>query len=282
VTEPSPRLRPHLPEDVREEILRHVPGMRVTASIVAEEAGILAGVPPAKREAERLGLSLLRFLEDGSALENGVEVACFAGSPKQVVMAEEVLLGLLAKPSGIATRARRFVAGAAGRPKIVCGAWKKMPSAMKEMIRNAVAVGGAHPRIDDGRFVYLDKNYVALLGGVAESLAAVSHLEDHRKVVQVKGRYGDIVSEARDAATSGADILFIDTGRPDDVRDVSAGLTELGLRGRVLLAFGGGVKLEEVEALAGLDLDILDVGRQIVDAPLLDMKMDVLHVDRDP
>lgn len=277
---PLPRMRPFLAVDVREEILRHVAATRVTASIVADEAGILAGVSLAKREAEKLGLSLLRISEDGSPLEKGFEIARFTGSPKQVVMAEESMVGWLAKPSGIATRARTFVARTAGRPKIVCGAWKKMPSVLKEMIRDAVTVGGARPRIVDGRFAYLDKNFVALLGGVKESLAAVAHLEDHSKVVQVKGRHGDIVSEARDAAESGADIIFIDSGRPDDVRAVAAGLSERGLRGKVRLAFGGGVSLEEMEALAALDLDILDVGRQIVDAPLLDMRMDVLDVQQ--
>lgn len=277
----SLQFRPSISADVRDEILRHVTATRITASIVADEPGILAGVSLAKREADRLGLSVLHCMEDGSPLKKGIEIARLIGSPKQVVMAEEILVGWLAKPSGIATRAHNFVARTAGRPKIVCGAWKKMPSVLKEVIRNAVTVGGAHPRIEDGRFVYLDKNYVALLGGVMESLKAVSHLEDHRKVVQVKGRYGDIVSEAREAAQYGADIIFIDSGRTADVRDVSAGLTKLGLRSRVRLAFGGGVKLEEVEALAKLDIDILDVGRQIVDAPMLDMKMDILDMRKD-
>ena len=125
---PFSKIRPYITVDVREEILRHVDAALVTASIVADEAGILAGVSLAKREAERLGLSLLHFLVEGSPVGKGDEIARFTGSPKQVVMAEESMVGMLAKPSGIATKARRFVEKANGRPKVVCGAWKKMPS----------------------------------------------------------------------------------------------------------------------------------------------------------
>ena len=278
---PFPQVRTYVAVDVREEILRHVDAALVTASIVADEVGILAGGALARREAERLGLSLFHFLEDGSPVGKGDEIARFTGSSKQVVMAEEILVGLLAKPSGIATRARRFVEKTNGRPKIVCGAWKKMPSVMKDMIRDAVAAGGAHPRIVDGRFAYLDKIYVELLGGIRESLAAVAHLEDHSKVVQVKGRYEDIVSEACDAAKYGADVIFIDSGKADDVRAVAEGLARQGLRGRVMLAFGGGVNLEDMEELTALDLDILDIGRAIVDAPLLDMRLEIIETKKE-
>lgn len=266
--------------DVREELLRSVPSGRVTASIVTDEAGVVAGVSLARKEAERLGLSVVKILGDGTPVAEGDEIARLHGSPRQIVMAEEVLIGLLAKPSGIATRAASFVAKANGRPKVVSGAWKKMPAVMKEMIRAAVTAGGADSRMVPGPFVYLDKSYIELLGGIKESLAAVAHLEAHAKVVQVKGRYGDIASEALEAAEHGADIVFIDTGRAGDVPPVTECLVRLGLRDRVQLAFGGGVDIENVEALKVLGIDILDVGRQIVDAPLLDMRLEIVDARR--
>lgn len=264
--------------DVREEILRNVHLHQVTASIVADCAGIIAGTKAARRQAESLGLSLLRVAGDGSPVEAGDEVMRMRGGAKQIVMAEEVLIGLLAKPSGIATSAHRFVKAAGGRPKIVCGAWKKMPIALKEMIREAVTVGGAFPRVESSPFAYLDKNYVQLLGGIKESLATVAHLEHLPKVIQVKGRYGGIVAEACEAAECGATIVFIDTGNPDDIRAVVAGLLQYGLRDRVKLAYGGGVGIEAIDELRALDIDIVDVGRQVVDAPLLDMRLEIIDI----
>jgi len=280
MTGPAPRAWPRPALDVREEILRSVRASRVAAAIVADEPGVIAGVPLAVREAGQLGLSLLEIVGEGSAVGAGDEIARLAGTPRQIVMAEDVLIGALAKPSGIATRARAFVALANGRPRVVSGGWKKMPGALKEMIRSAVAAGGGQPRMVPGPFAYLDKNYVELLGGIRESLAAVAHLDDHAKVVQVKGRYADVATEACQAAEHGADVVFVDTGRAEDVSRATEALARRGLRDRVLVAFGGGVALEDVDALRALDLDILDIGRQIVDAPLLDMRLEIVEERR--
>jgi nicotinate-nucleotide pyrophosphorylase (carboxylating) len=264
--------------DIREEILRHVQGKHITACILADDEGIVAGIHSAKKEADKLGLSLLMALNDGDHVRKGDEVIRFSGSPKQVVMAEDVLIGLLAKPSGIATSARKFVEATGGRPRVVCGAWKKMPPSLKDMIREAVVAGGAGYRMEPGPFVYLDKNYVALLGGIAKCLAALAHLNNSSKVVQVKGRYGNVASEACEVAESGANVVFIDTGRPDDVRAAVERLLQRGLRNRVKLAFGGGVKIESIDELKTLDIDILDIGRQIVDAPILDMRLEIVDI----
>ncbi len=55
-------------------------------------------------------------------------------------------------------------------------------------------------------------------------------------------------------------------------------LLQRGLRNRVKLAFGGGVKIESIDELKTLDIDILDIGRQIVDAPILDMRLEIVDI----
>jgi nicotinate-nucleotide pyrophosphorylase (carboxylating) len=47
------------------------------------------------------------------------------------------------------------------------------------------------------------------------------------------------------------------------------------MRSKVKLAFGGGVKLSDLPKLQDEDLDIVDMGRAILDAPLLDLRYDV-------
>ncbi len=264
--------------DVRDELLKKVEGKKVTAAIITDEEGILSGITSTKEEANKLGLTVLMNLAEGSHVRRGDEVFRFSGTPRQIVMAEEILMGLMAKPSGIATNTHKFVKATGGKPKVVCGAWKKMPPSLKEMIRKAVIAGGASSRIESLPFAYLDKNYVELLGGIKKSLEAVASLSHVSKVVQVRGRYQDIVSEACEAVESGAHIVFIDSGKPEDVRRVVEKLRQLGLRDKVKIAFGGGVSLEAIGELKALDIDILDIGRQIVDAPLMDMRLEIIDV----
>ncbi len=150
------------------------------------------------------------IIEAGMQVRTGDVLVRFRGTPKQIAMAEEVLIGLMAKPSGIATAMRKFVDKAGQRPRIVCGAWKKMPPQLKDTIRRAIVVGGGSFRITPEPFVYLDKNYVEMLCGIQGCLAAASGLNGFARVVQIKGRYKDIAQEACEAACCGAAIIFID------------------------------------------------------------------------
>lgn len=266
--------------DLRDEIFRGLGDRKVTCVILADGEGVVAETNTAAAESKRMGLTLEKILEEGSAVRPGEEIARLSGSPKQVVAAEDVLIGLMAKPSGIATAARAFVARAGQRPQIVCGAWKKMHPAQKESIRRAVVVGGAFYRICREPFVYLDKNHVRILGGIGKALQAVSALGDRRKVAQLKGRDSRVVQEACEAVNCGADILHIDTGNREDVPAVVEELNRRGLRNRVRIAFSGNIRLEDVDALKRMDVDILDIGRRIVDAPLLDMRLEVIESTR--
>jgi nicotinate-nucleotide pyrophosphorylase (carboxylating) len=264
--------------DLRDEIFASLNGRTVTAVVLAAADGIVTQVARATAAAEDLGLSVIYARADGSSVASGDEIIRIAGSPKQIAMGEEHLIGLMAKSSGIATEARRFVEQAAPGLRIVSGAWKKLPLSQKEMIRDAIAAGGADCRISREPFVYLDKNSVKMLGGVNEALTAVAGLDGYRKVIQLEGSYRDIADEARESVAGGADIIFVDTGAREDVVRVAATLRKLGQREQVELAFAGSITLDDIADLKRLDLDTVDIGRAIVDAPLLDMRVEILEV----
>jgi nicotinate-nucleotide pyrophosphorylase (carboxylating) len=212
---------------------------------------------------------------DGDAVKAGAVVGRIAGSAMQIAIAEEFVIGKLAKPSGIATAAHRAVRLAGGEMKVVCGAWKKMPAEIKSIVREAIVCGGAAFRITDEPFLYLDKNFVRMLGGIEATLSAVAPIHDKLKVIQLKGEFARTEQEALLAVTHGADVLMIDTGNLADLEAANRVLEATGLRQQVKLAFARGIRLQDIAALKGLGIDILDIGSEIVDAPLLDMKMDV-------
>jgi nicotinate-nucleotide pyrophosphorylase (carboxylating) len=264
--------------DLRDKIFASIEEKKFKAHILADDAGIIAGTDGAAINSQKLGLSLESIQKEGATVNKGDEIVRFSGSPKQVAMAEDILIGLIAKPSGIATAVNKFIHKAGPNLKVVSGTWKKMPEPLKEITRRAISVGGGFYRISDQPFLYLDKNYVSMLGGIRECLLAVSNMTGYVKVVQLKGRYKDIAAEAYDAASNGGDILYIDTGKREDIQKVTEKLCTTGLRDRVKVAFGGGLKLEDVDALKVMDVDIIGIGRQIVDAPLLDMRLEIIGI----
>lgn len=268
-------------QDLRDDIFKSVMSRLITADIIAEDAGVLAGMQDASNQAQALNLNIIQIAEEGRTVRKGDVVIKVSGNPKQIAIAEDHLIGLVGKPSGIATATRNCVDRAGPDIQIVCGAWKKMPAVLKQTIRKAVVTGGGYFRICKEPFIYLDKNYIQMLGGIKSSLQAVAHFTGHKKVVQIKGRQKDIALEAREAAEFNADIIFVDSGQPQDLRQLADLLNREGLRERVKIAFGGSVKIEDIDRFRELPVDILEIGRQIVDAPLLDLKLEVVEIKSD-
>lgn len=259
-------------QDLRELIFAGLGERRFTAHLCAEAEGLLAGVTAATAQAEAAGLRMDWLRTEGAWLSPGTVIATVSGSAQAIAMGEERLLGCLGKASGIATSARKAVDMAGGRVRVVSGAWKKMPPEIKMMIRHAVATGGMPTRILDVPFVYLDKNYVRMLGGIEATLLAVKDMAGV-KVIQVRGEEASVSLETERACRHGAGVVMVDTGRR---ADLAAALAAASTYPQVRVAFAGGIRHEDIPGLAATGVDILDIGTVIMDAPLLDVKLDVI------
>lgn len=263
------------PPDIRQRIFDGHQYRLLRARITAEKAGVLSGMTRAKELAAKTRVSFDSTLADGQQVAAGQVVATLSGTPFYIVRAEELLLGELSKTSGIATQARQALEGANGHFLVVCGAFKKMPHAIKDQIRQAVAHGGLRMRMAPHPFVYVDKNYVRILGGVAAAMEAVAPLE-RPVVIQLRGELEPIAQETITAARMGAATLMVDTGDLNDLEAASQALRGEGLRERVKLAFAGNLRLKDLPGLAGRDVDAVDIGYSVVDAPCLPMRFDVI------
>jgi nicotinate-nucleotide pyrophosphorylase (carboxylating) len=262
--------------DTRDLIFKDILNKRVKAKIWSTQGGVIAGINRMVKKALELELAVETFVLDGDEVKEGDVIATINGAPKQISIAEDILIGLIAKTSGIATAARKAVKLSKGKIRIVSGAWKKMPYKIKDEIREAINIGGANIRISDDPFIYLDKNYIRMFGSVKKALEAAKIFENRLKVVQLKGETDQIWREAIEAVYEDVDIIMVDTGKISDLKAVSEKLRDEGVRDSVKLAFGGSIVLEDIPKFLNLDVDILDIGRAIIDAPMLDIRFDVM------
>lgn len=262
--------------DLRDIIFEDIKNKKFVAAIISEDEGLVSGIPLLKRKGEEIGVEFLSLLKEGAQISQGTVIAKFIGTPKQIAICEDNLIGLVAKYSGVASAAKKVKQISKGKIEVVCGAWKKQPGEIKGFLRSATEVSGLKTRIADSDFVYLDKNYVRMFGGIKETLEAVRKMKDRVKVIQIRGETAPIEVEALQATKSGADILMVDTGKIEDVRKVTDALRRESKRGLVKIAFASRIKLSDIPALAGEDIDILDIGRPVIDAPLFDIRLDVI------
>jgi nicotinate-nucleotide pyrophosphorylase (carboxylating) len=70
---------------------------------------------------------------------------------------------------------------------------------------------------------------------------------------------------------------MVDTGNVNDLLKVVDAANRQGFRQEVRIAFGGGVTSEMLEEVIRGGADIIDIGRAIIDAPILDFRLDVLN-----
>ncbi|TGE34804.1 nicotinate-nucleotide pyrophosphorylase [Desulfosporosinus fructosivorans] len=261
--------------ELREFLFEPLKDRSYSFAIRARENGILSGVARIKELAIDLGLEVISVAQEGSLLVPGSAVFAARGDAEMVTRAEETLMGAIGKPSGVATATADMVKKASP-VKVVCGAWKKINQATKGELRQAVISSGAGLRMSEQPFVYLDKNYIRMFGGVATAVGRAKLFDPDRLVVaQLRGETQGIVEEARSAVQAGAGILMVDTGNLEDLKAVMTAAIADGWRKSVHLAFAGGVSTEELNNIVAIGPDIIDVGRAILDAPLLDFSLDV-------
>jgi nicotinate-nucleotide pyrophosphorylase (carboxylating) len=256
--------------DIAQRLFADVSG-QYRALVETTEAGVIAGlgfVAPSSAPASAGQWRLL--VEEGTPVAAGTALVEVVGAAHELGVAEDYVLGPLGFASGIATRASAFRAAAPAGLSLACGGWKKLPAALKPLLRAGLAAAGLLPRLVDGDFVYMSKNAVTLLGGVEPAIRAGIAVDHGPVAVQVKS-----VEEAMFAYRAGGRIIMVDTGVIADLAAVNAALLEMGHRDAVHLAFGGGVRLEDLTAVRAAGADAADIGRAILDAPLLDLRMTI-------
>lgn len=271
---PAPEAR-HTPPDVRDMLFAGLQTRQFPFRITSCQPGVLAGGERLLAKSASLGVLADWAAADGAAFDAGAPLFTGRGDAWQVARSEEELLAIVGKASGVATAAARLVAQAGPRARIVCGAWKKLPQELRADLRSAAATGGVGPRILDCPFVYLDKNVVRMLGGIGPAVRRARGEPGRAVVVQLRGETAPITDEALEAAAEGAQVLMVDTGEVADLARV-AWLGAAGRLGsRVRVAFAGGVDSTNLDSVLDAGATIVDVGRAILDARMLDLRLDV-------
>ena len=258
--------------DVTTEAL--IPGDRQGAGlIVAKEEGILAGIEVAKQVFHRVGpeLKVEVLLEDGAGVKPGSKVAKVSGSIAGILKAERVALNFLQRLSGIASETNRYVSRVEGLPVRIMDTRKTTPS-WRSLEKYAVRVGGGgNHRMNLGDGILIKDNHLVALRSqglnIKEIIAKARQNAPQRLPVEVEVR---TVSEALEAVEAGADIVMLDNMNLEDMREAVKSIN-----GRALIEASGGIKLDNVRAVAETGVDFISIGALTHSASALDISLEL-------
>ncbi|HEX9187040.1 MAG TPA: carboxylating nicotinate-nucleotide diphosphorylase, partial [Vicinamibacteria bacterium] len=186
---------------------------------------------------------------------------------RALLAGERTALNLLGHLSGIATLTRDVVARLHGLSTRVVATRKTTPG-LRALEKHAVRVGGGASHrygLDDA--VLVKDNHVALAGGIGEAVRRVREGVGHTVTVEVEV---DTLAQLDEALALGVDAVLLDNMDLDALREAVRRA-----RGKALTEASGGIRPENVRAVAETGVDLVSLGWLTHSAPALDVALDI-------
>lgn len=251
--------------------------------LVGKQAGILAGVdialPVLRAYDPQIQMTWREGTGDGFAMSAGPQsLATITGPLGALLSAERVLLNFLQRLSGIATLTRQFVDAVAGTEVTILDTRKTTPG-MRLLERYAVRCGGGkNHRLGLFDAVLVKDNHLA---GVEPNRIAATVFEMLNRAGAVVGNPSFVEVEAQSLRqveellkVIGIDIILLDNFLEEDLRAAVMLRDAAGLKGKVRLEASGGVKLDNVRAIAESGVERISVGALTHSAAALDLSLE--------
>jgi len=256
------------------------PSVTVRAAIVARAAGTVAGLRVLETILEGHGRSLAwRSLRaDGETVAVGDRMLELSGPLAAILPLERTLLNFLSRLSGVATRTRSFVAGAAGTRARICDTRKTTPG-WRELEKYAVRCGGGwlHRIGLHDAFLAKDNHLAAVpedeLAAVVEAAIRSARRRHPLRFAEVEVDALAQLDRLLEVPPGTIDMVLLDNFPPADLREAVA--RRDARRPDLLLEASGGIRADTVRAVAETGVDRISVGSITHGAAGLDFALDV-------
>ena len=246
-----------------------ISGRRVRCSIVARQAGVIAGIPLAREAFKQRDdkVSVRAAVKDGQKVAAGTPVLFITGHARGLLSAERVALNYMQRLSGVATLTRQFVDAVKGTQAKILDTRKTTPG-WRRLEKYAVrAGGGLNHRMDLGSAVLIKDNHIAAIGGdVAAAVRRARDVAPAETRVEVEC---DNIEQVRAAVDAAPDIIMLDNMSLARLREAVSIIN-----GRAVTEASGGVRLETVRSIAETGVDWISVGAITHSAKALDLALD--------
>jgi nicotinate-nucleotide pyrophosphorylase (carboxylating) len=241
------------------------------AKLLIKEKGILAGVAIA-REVLRLTDDKIKvdiFLTDGAGVVPGDIVFIASGNQQSLLRAERLVLNIMQRMSGIATRTREYVDMIEGFHARILDTRKTTPG-MRFAEKEAVRIGGGeNHRMGLYDMIMLKDNHIDYAGGIKPAIdRTLKYLSKTGKKLKIEIEARNIEDVRTIMECGGVDRIMLDNFSPDETK------TAIRLiNGRFETESSGGITLETVRLYAESGVDYISVGALTHHIKSLDMSL---------
>jgi nicotinate-nucleotide pyrophosphorylase (carboxylating) len=250
-----------------------IPNICCRAEIVAEQAGIIAGLCEATMLFSNYSVAVEQFAQDGQIVKARDKLLLLTGDAKKILVVERTALNIIGRMSAIATRTQemvRTVSTINGKCRIA--ATRKTCPGFRALDKKAVQLGGGEPHrgsLSDG--ILIKDNHLVLVS-LKKAITAAKKITQYKKIeVEV-----ETPADALLAASAGADIILLDNMNPGLVKTTLDALRKKGLRDRVIIELSGGITPDTLRDFATLDVDVISMGELTHTVKNFSVKLEII------
>jgi len=160
-----------------------------SAQLEVRQAGIIAGIDVAKRLYEMYdsSLSIDIMKKDGDSVQKGDVVFVLNGSAQSILSTERVVLNIMQRMSGIATKTRNLVNKISHTKAELLDTRKTTPG-IRFLEKKAVLIGGgSNHRFGLYDMIMIKDNHVDFAGGVRQAITnSKEYLNKHKKHLKIE------------------------------------------------------------------------------------------------
>jgi len=244
------------------------------SQLIVKENGILAGVEVAREifRAFDPELKMTVFITDGAEVKVGDVAFVVEGKVQSLLQTERLMLNIMQRMSGVATRTHEYVKALEGTKTRVLDTRKTTPG-LRLLEKEAVKIGGGvNHRIGLYDMILLKDNHVDFAGGIDKAiLRAQNYLKEKGKNLKIEIEVRNFDELAQVMAVGGVDRIMLDNFTPENTRkavDIIAGKYET--------ESSGGITFDTLREYAECGVDYISVGALTHSVKSLDMSFKAL------
>lgn len=241
------------------------------ARLLVKDTGILAGVELAWKifHAVDPDLRVDVNLADGSEIKPGDIALTVSGSSRSILGAERLVLNVMQRMSGIATKTRYLVNLVKGTKSQLLDTRKTTPN-FRLPEKWAVVIGGGHNhRIGLFDMIMLKDNHIDMAGGIKEAINRTNdYLRATNKKLKIEIETRNLEEVKAVLATGNVDIIMLDNMDNATMKE-AIGL----IGGKYKTEASGGITEENIRGIAECGVDYISIGALTHTVKSLDLSL---------
>ncbi|AFY70515.1 nicotinate-nucleotide pyrophosphorylase (carboxylating) [Thalassoporum mexicanum PCC 7367] len=242
------------------------------AEIVAKEAGVIAGLPIAKRSFYLLDpeVEFKQLVEDGTECEKGQKIATIAGSLSSLLTGERVALNILMQLSGISSLTREYGLAIADLPTQLVDTRKTTPG-LRLFEKYATQVGGAiNHRLGLDDAVMIKDNHIIAAGGITKAVQQIRAQMPFTTTIEVET---ENIDQVKEALLQRVDIIMLDNMSAELMSEAIALIRSQDPK--VKIEASGNITIVTIRSVAELEVDYISTSAMVARSRWLDLSMNI-------